>query len=158
MSGELRKKLEAEIMGNVVTRMNEMNGMVSRGTIMASVPGGSQLGAFDWGGLLSNVINKAGDVYVSKELQKTQAQLANKLAEAEAKKMLAQTELELAKAQTQKEQTALLQKQNELQQILKDIQFTNVQKWMLGGAGLLAFGLGAVKLWQYAKRPKSRAR
>ena len=154
---ELKAQLVDEIARNVAAKMG-LSPVAQGSSIQSSMPGGSQLGAIDWGGIVTGLINTAATTYSNKELQKKQANLANKLAEAEAKKMLALTELELAKAVTQREQTALLQKQNELQQILKDIQFTTVQKWLLAGAGLLAFGLGAVKLIQYAKKPKARAR
>jgi hypothetical protein len=149
MTSKLRAQLIKQIAENVAAKM-KLKIEPGKINIMSSVPGGRQLGYIDWGGIITNVIGTAAQTYSSKELQKTQAALASKLAEAEAKKMLALTELELAKANTQAQQTALLQKQNELQLILKDIQFTNVQKWLLGGAGFLAFAFGAFKLYQAA--------
>lgn len=153
----LRAQLVNEIAQNVAKKLSVSVPSGGAG-IMEGVPGGSHLGAIDWGGIITGLINTTANTYASKEIQKTQANLANKLAEAEAKKLLALTELELAKAQTQAQQTALLQKQNELQQILKDIEFTGVQKWMLGGAGLLAFAFGAYKLIQLSEKPKRAVR
>lgn len=155
MASELRAQLINQIAANVAKKMQFK---ITPGSvaIQQSMPGHKTLGFIDWGGIVTGLINTAATTYSTKELQKTQAALANKLAEAEAKKILAQTELELAQAQTQAQQTALLQKQNELQLILKDIQFTNVQKWLLGGAGLLAFTLGALKLYQMASKTSRR--
>lgn len=149
MASEVRNELIQQIAKNVMQKMQ-----VKKVGLQSSVPGGPQLGSFDWGALVTGLVNTAASTYTSKELQKTQANLANKLAEAEAKKMLALTELELAKAQTTAQQTALLEKQNELQKILKDIQFTTVQKWMLGGAGVLAFIFGAIQLNKLFKKKR----
>lgn len=153
----IKQKLVDLIARNVATKMG-LKTIPPGSRIVASALNSRQLGAIDWGGIVTGLINTAATTYSTKELQKTQAELANKLAEAEAKKMLAQTELEIAKANTQAEQTALLQKQNELQLILKDIQFTNLQKWLLGGAGVLAFMFGVIQIAKLQKKEFGRRR
>jgi hypothetical protein len=134
--------------------MTAAGGMPARVPINVSAPGGSQL--HGWGDIFGGLIKFAGETYGQKELLKQQTKLAESLAEAEAKKMLAQVELQLAQA-TSLQQAAVLQtKQNELQSILREIQFSGVQKWLLAAAGTLTLVL--IGLVAYRKLIKPRAR
>lgn len=164
MSTQLRQQLRQQIMERTASafaaRQQKIFGNSSGAGFFPAgvgVPGGSRLG-FAWGEFFSGLINTAATTYSSKELLKTQERLASTLAEAETKKMLAQVELQLAQATSLTQATALQAQQNELQNILKEMQFTGVQKWLLGAAGALTIVLIAMIAYRKMGESKRRRR
>jgi len=144
----LRDQIIAELNEKVAARMRRINAAAASG--MKGV-------GFDWGDAFDELLSAGTSLYVNKETAKTQAKYADQLASAEAKKMLALTELELAKAKTTAEQSVLTQKQNELQKLIAEMEFSNVKKYIYLGAGSIALIFGAIKLremWVTKKRAR----
>jgi hypothetical protein len=152
----LRKQLEQEIIRRSASRLASIMGTSQPTSGALSRAPQYRRGLGFWGEVISGVVSAASSVYVAKETSKANAKLAEVLAEAEAKKLLAETNLALAQANTMEKQAQLVAQQSELQKIIAGMEFSGVQKYLLAGAGVLAFVL--IGMVAYRKMGARKAR